>query len=80
MRIFEGFPPEAVCPICKTNKDRECTLIPIDGTDDGHICQAIPVHVLCLREINLRYNKEVNVLYFPLTIKPKEEIEHGEDE
>ena len=67
MRTFEHFPDNTICPICGTNNDKECILISIDGTDKGNSCHAQPVHVECLRTNNFRYNKDVNVIYLPLS-------------
>jgi hypothetical protein len=53
MRIFEhwnkgnvGHP--IICPICGTQEDKPCCLIAIEGTEEGHIVEAFPVHVHCL--------------------------------
>lgn len=64
-RIFEHFPKDSICPVCGNNTDNECVLLSIDGTDedDGKICQAIPVHADCLRDLKFRYNKEANIIY-----------------
>lgn len=40
--------------MCKTSDDKECMLIPIDGTGDGKIEEGQPVHTDC---INLRWQK-----------------------
>lgn len=63
MRPFEHFPKESVCKLCGTNDDKECTLIPIDGTGDGRICEAVPTHCECIKNISIRYNKDVNIFY-----------------
>lgn len=51
-RTFEGFPQESVCPICKTNENKECILISKDwtGSPNGWVCEAQPVHVDCMSE------------------------------
>ena len=36
MRTFENFPEGTNCPLCGTNENKECCLIPIDGTEDGY--------------------------------------------
>lgn len=61
LRSFKSFPKDAICKICGKNDDKECTLVPIDGTGDGEICEAIPVHVDCLAKI--RYNEKIGVFY-----------------
>ena len=63
MRTFEHFPEDKKCIICGNGDDKECTLIPIDGTDDDNICEATPVHADCVRNIELRYNKDAGVVY-----------------
>ena len=61
MNTFEHFPDTTECPVCHTNKDGECVLIPVDGTEDGSIEQAKPVHVECLT--GFRMNVNVGVIY-----------------
>ena len=60
LTIFEKFPRDSTCPICKTNKDEECMLIIIDGTDDDGIREGQPAHTGCLQ---LRMNKEHGLIY-----------------
>ena len=66
-RTFEHFPKDDVCPICGTNDDNECFLLPIDDTEDGNICQAQPAHVQCMAVNNFRINKKVGIIYYNLT-------------
>lgn len=66
MRIFKHFPADAICIICGDGHDAECTLIPIDGTQKDNICEATPVHVDCVRDITLRYNRDASVVYSPI--------------
>ena len=63
MRTFKRFSQEIICPICGENTGKECTLIPIDGTSDGKISEAIPVHVECLADGKWRYNQQLGVIY-----------------
>jgi len=63
MRTFEHFPKDATCPICCKNTDQGCTLLPIDNTSDGSICEAQPVHTECLQTLSLRINKSVGIIY-----------------
>jgi len=49
--------------MCGTNEDKPCTLIPIDGTGDKRIAEAVPVHVSCATKGDLRFNKKVNLFY-----------------
>ena len=60
MRTFEKFSKDTECPVCGTNKDGRCILIPIDGTEKGNIVEAQLFHLDC---IGLRYNKKVGVIY-----------------
>ena len=61
MRTFDHFPKDIKCKICGTNDDKECILVPIDGTGDKNICEAIPTHVDCLAKI--RYRKDLKIFY-----------------
>ena len=60
MRTFESI-GEGKCLVCGTNKTGKCFLAPKDGTSDGSIEEAVPVHVECLDKI--RYSKDIGVLY-----------------
>jgi hypothetical protein len=65
VKLFEHFPENAKCPVCDTNEDKECFLIPIDDTEKGNICEAAPTHADCIME-NLNqfnYNKELGIIY-----------------
>lgn len=51
MKIFKGFNQTGEpCPVCQTNSDEPCTLIPIAGSneDGGMNYRALPIHVDCL--------------------------------
>jgi hypothetical protein len=51
MKIFPNFNLTGQpCPVCGTNEDKPCTLIPLAGTerDDG-TQEATAVHVECIR-------------------------------
>ena len=48
MRTFKHFNKAGKCPICGTNKDGETVLIPIQGTGDGHISEAVQIHLDCI--------------------------------
>jgi len=63
MRTFAKFPSGITCPICKTSNDKECFLMPIDGTDDDGNCEAAPTHVDCLLSDRYRYNREAGIVY-----------------
>ena len=60
-RTFQHFPEDSVCPICRTSDDGETVLIEIDGTSDGKIAEAAPVHLSCAVASN--FNKVVGVIY-----------------
>lgn len=66
MRFFDQFPNDSICPICKTNENKSCFLMPIDGTNKGNICEAQPTHKHCIEQMHnkLRWNKNVGVIYF----------------
>jgi len=63
-KVFKHFPENSKCPMCNTSEDGECVLLPIDGTEDGNICQAKPVHVKCIAAFNnFRINEEQGIIY-----------------
>lgn len=52
MRIFEGFNQTGKpCPLCGLNTNKQCVLVPIDGTERGNIMKAEAIHVDCLELI-----------------------------
>ena len=65
MRYFERFPQNKKCIICGTSEDKECFLVPIDGTDEGNKYEVTPVHRDCLAESadSFRYNKGNGIIY-----------------
>lgn len=63
MRTFEHFNKNDICPICKSNVDKPCTLIPIDGTVDDDLVEAQPVHVDCLNQDGWHMNQHVGIIY-----------------
>lgn len=67
MRTFKHFPQDKTCPICKTNNDFPCFLMPVSGTSDGSICQAKPVHRGCIGDEfikSLVISKDSDVIYY----------------
>ena len=60
MRIFEHFNTASECMLCGTNEDKPCTLIGVDGTQDGNIEEAEQIHVDCLE---IRYSPDVKMFY-----------------
>jgi hypothetical protein len=50
LRIFPKFNTIDNCPICNTNEDKPCVLIPIEGTEDGYNVEAKPVHCDCIKD------------------------------
>jgi len=63
MRTFKQFPEKSICKMCGTNTNKECVLVPIDGTQDGFNTEALPVHTDCIKEGKLRYNPDANIFY-----------------
>ena len=61
IRTFPEFPENKICPVCKTNENKECLLIPIDGTKEDNICKAIPIHLDCAIVTN--YHEETGIFY-----------------
>jgi len=62
MRTFKEFPKgkDNVCPISKTDENKECVLIAIQETIQDNIAEAGIFHLDC---IELLYNKEQGVIY-----------------
>jgi len=63
MKIFKHFPEDDICLMCGKNTDKECILIPIDGTKDGNICEVVPIHVDCIHDGNFRYSRIGHMFY-----------------
>lgn len=63
IRYFQEFPETSKCPVCGTNSKDFCVLVGIDGTGDGSIEEAAPVHIHCLITRGFRINTEVNIMY-----------------
>jgi len=64
IRYFEHYPPESSCFLCGTNKDEPCALIGVDGTGDGRIVEAEPIHIRCLlNNENWRINRPMGIIY-----------------
>lgn len=66
MNYFKNFPQDATCPICGTNENGECFLMPIDGTERGNFCEAVPTHRICAGDAiapRLRYDKHDKIVY-----------------
>ena len=66
LRTFKYFPKEDKCPICGTNEDKECFLIPITGTQEGNLAEAKAFHTGCLE---LMYDSEEKIIYQPFKSK-----------
>lgn len=63
MKTFKGFNQTGKpCPICNTNKNKPCTLVPLDGTADGNICEASAVHIECI-DLRMLTRNERKLLY-----------------
>jgi len=63
-RAFRHFPEESECPVCHTNDDGETVLVQIDGTSDGKIAEAQPVHLACA--VAKHYRIDMGILYTQL--------------
>ena len=48
MRIFKHLDMSTDCPICRSNHDAPCFLIPINETIEDGIAGCMQVHVACL--------------------------------
>ena len=60
MKTFEEFPEGSKCPVCDTNDNKECVLIPIIDKAEGNISEALLFHIEC---IDLLYNNKLKILY-----------------
>lgn len=45
--IFKSFPDHRTCPICGTNRNAKCVLIPTKGTFKDDLCEGTPMHLNC---------------------------------
>lgn len=60
MKIFNQFNTTGpACPICNTCNEGKAVLIPIDGTQEDNIAEALQVHLECL---DLRLDKKDNTI------------------
>lgn len=75
---FKRFPSTSTCPICGTNADKPCTLMPIDDTGDDRIAEASVIHVECLREAveqqRFMHNREHGLIYMRVEERYQEAI------
>ena len=68
IRYFEKFPDELKCPICGESSDDFCVLVGIDGTSEGNIEEAKPIHLKCLLNgSKLRINLQAGLIYQKLS-------------
>ncbi len=63
MRTFNSI-GKGTCLICGTGKKGKVMLVIIDGTQDGNIAEAKPIHVGCIDR--LRVNREMGVIYMKI--------------
>ena len=60
MRTFDEFNSHGEpCPICGTHDNKPPVLIGISGTEDGHIMEAVQVHLECLELKAYRKDGEI---------------------
>ena len=62
IRTFENFPEQVSCPICHLHTNSECMLVPITGTQEERITEAIPVHTKCIGDY-LQYDRETDIFF-----------------
>lgn len=70
VRVFKNIGKGNECLICGTDKDGDCILVAIDGTQKGYNVQAKPVHLECLE---LRMLPDHNIIYQKYGQIPKSE-------
>ncbi len=65
MRAFKEFPEESICPICKTNNNKECVLIGIVGTEkeDDRLMHAQCFHLECIELLYDKSKKDMDIIY-----------------
>jgi len=64
LRVFDHYPESSSCFFCGTKEDSPCVLIEVDGTGDGRICEAEPVHLKCIMDARKwRMNRDMGVIY-----------------
>ena len=61
IKLFECFPSKDTCPVCRTNDEKPCILVAMDGTFEDGLVQMMPVHLSCAVVTNI--NKNVGVMY-----------------
>ena len=69
MRLFDHFPEDSICPVCNSNEVGKCFLMPVHGTGERLIYEAIPVHYRCLITgiaDRLFYDKKMGIVYAKL--------------
>jgi len=64
MKTFDHFNPDGEpCPICGKRDGTPAVLIPVDGTEEDGIIQAVQVHVGCLDLRMKRYWEKHQLIY-----------------
>lgn len=66
MKTFKSFPEDMACPICHSNRDAECWLMAVDGTENEGNVEAVPAHVDCTGRPmigRMRYNRDMQLVY-----------------
>jgi len=63
VRVFEQFPQGSghICPVCGTDNSGKTVLVPIQGTSDGHIHEAVPTHLDCILS-NILYSESLGLM------------------
>jgi len=62
-RISKHFPQTEVCPLCGNRENKECVLVPVDGTQKGINWEAAPIHTECLQKYTHRMDEENGIIY-----------------
>ena len=73
MRTFLKFNPtgDSICPICGTFEEKETLLVPIIGTEDENVCEAVQVHTECFQSAYI-YDREKSIIYAICKFKDKQ--------
>ena len=68
MKTFPHFNKSSKCPICGTNKDMPCVLVPISGTEEGYNVACEQIHLDCIEPVIVKKDNEWILFQF---INPK---------
>lgn len=71
MKIYEDFNEGMKCIVCKTNKNKPCCLIAIDGTEKGSNEEAAVIHIDCIPQLRMSIDEDNGDVVFYSVIRGK---------